>query len=101
MATLQEIYTKLNDSGLRNRVEAACLLEAKAIVTEDAGTANHAERLAWAKRLVAGGGAAQDAAQQMMHAMIAASPDQDWTGDPAVITAVGQLVTRIAVMDAN
>jgi len=98
MATLLEIYNKRNDSGLRNRVQAACLLQAKEIVLEDAGTPNHAERLAWAKVIVQGGPGAQSAAQTMVEAMVGAGPDTDYSGDPAVTAAVGNLVGRMALL---
>ncbi len=49
MATLTELFTVINDSDLQDKVAAACLIAADIIRTEDAGTANHANRLLWAK----------------------------------------------------
>lgn len=49
MATYVELYALQNDSTLRNRVRVACLIAAEAVMAEDAGTANHANRLLWAK----------------------------------------------------
>jgi len=98
MATLQDISVRCNDSGLRNRVHAACLLEVPAIVIEDVATPNHAERLAWAKRILAGGNTAKDAAQQMMTALIAVSPDAIYADDADVTAAVSAIVTYVALM---
>lgn len=51
MATLAELSGLQRDvgSGLRDRVTMACLIVAEAIRTESAGTANHANRLLWAR----------------------------------------------------
>lgn len=49
MATLSEIYTLLEDPTLKEKVASACLIAAQAIIEEDAGTTNHANRLKWAK----------------------------------------------------
>ena len=98
MATLQEIYDRRNDSALRNRVHAACLLEAKVIVMEGDTEPSHTERLAWAKRFLAGGTTAQQAAQQMLEALIAASPDATYTDDADIVAAVGLVATKLALM---
>jgi len=51
MATLAELSGLQRDvgSGLRDRVTMACLIVAESIRTESAGTANHANRLLWAR----------------------------------------------------
>lgn len=49
MATLAELWTLLDNPALKEKVSAACLIAAEAIRVEDPGTANHANRLAWAK----------------------------------------------------
>lgn len=52
MATLSEIWTLLEDPSLKEKVASACLLAVETIRTEDAGTANHANRLKWAKAVL-------------------------------------------------
>lgn len=51
MATYAEIYSLRSNDALRTRVGVACMVAAEAIRTEDGGTANHANRLKWAKRV--------------------------------------------------
>lgn len=50
MATLAEISTLLNDGPLNDKCKAACLVAANAIQVESDATANHANRLKWAKK---------------------------------------------------
>lgn len=49
MATLAELWTLLEDPALKEKVSAAALVAAEAIRVEDTQTANHANRLKWAK----------------------------------------------------
>ena len=49
MATYAEIRSLFNHDSLRNLIEVAVIVAAEKIRTEDAGTANHANRLVWAK----------------------------------------------------
>lgn len=70
MATLSEIWTLLTDPTLQQKVSAACMVAAEAIRTEDAGTANHANRLKWAKRVL---NDHVDAGADMLKAVIAAN----------------------------
>ncbi len=49
MATYNELYDLIADTVLRNRVTMACLIAAEVIRNEAANTANHAQRLLWAK----------------------------------------------------
>jgi hypothetical protein len=52
MATYTELYKlALEDSVLRNKITTACIIAAEAIRGEDAGTANHANRLIWSKNV--------------------------------------------------
>ena len=51
MATYIEITALINDSTLRQKIAVACIVAAENIRTEDAGTANHTNRLAWARRV--------------------------------------------------
>lgn len=50
MATLSELATLLNDGPLIDKCKAACLVAATAIIAESGATANHANRLLWAKK---------------------------------------------------
>jgi hypothetical protein len=51
MATYTEIVNAAKDETLRQRVAVACVVAANGIFSENAGTANHVERLVWAKRV--------------------------------------------------
>jgi hypothetical protein len=51
MATYTEIVTAAQDATLRQRVAVACVIAANTIFLEDVATANHAARVAWAKRV--------------------------------------------------
>lgn len=51
MATYAEIYDiATTNSALRNKITVACLVAADTIRAENPATANHANRLIWAKR---------------------------------------------------
>jgi len=50
MATYEELFNLRNDTAFRNKVAVAIGVAADAIRVEDAGTANHANRLIWAKQ---------------------------------------------------
>lgn len=52
MATYTELRGLINDPTLKDRVSIALLIAAEAIRTEDAGTANHANRVKWAKKVL-------------------------------------------------
>lgn len=49
MATLAELWTLMEDPTLKEKVSSACLVAAEAIRVEDSQTANHTNRLKWAK----------------------------------------------------
>jgi hypothetical protein len=49
MATYIELRNLFGNGDLLNKIEVACLVAAAAIVAEDAGTSNHANRLVWAR----------------------------------------------------
>lgn len=68
MATYTELFDLMNDSALRNRVSVACLVAAEAVRVEAAGTANHANRLLWAKATFAD---ARGAGERMLPAILA------------------------------
>jgi len=49
MATYTELYELGSNSALRNRITGACLVAAQAVMAEATATANHANRLLWAR----------------------------------------------------
>jgi hypothetical protein len=49
MATYLELYGLKSNDTLRNKVEIACLVAAEVVRSESDQTANHANRLIWAK----------------------------------------------------
>ena len=49
MATYDELRSLFSYDDLRNLIEVAVIIAAESIRNEDAGTANHANRLLWAK----------------------------------------------------
>lgn len=72
MATLLEKYhASRADSDLRKKVEAALVDIANVIRGEDAGTANHAARLAWANGFLFDSGKVADGVQRGVVACIA------------------------------
>lgn len=68
MATYTELYDLRANSALKNRIMIACIIAAEAIRTEAPATANHANRLLWAKAVFASPDAE---AERMMMALIA------------------------------
>lgn len=53
MATLAEIQGLFSDAGLLPKMQAACVLAAEIIRTEENETPDHTARVAWAKRALA------------------------------------------------
>lgn len=51
MASYIELIGAYNDGPLRQKIAVACVVAAETIRTEDPQTANHAARLAWAKKV--------------------------------------------------
>lgn len=49
MATYAELLTASEDTELINKINVAVIIAAETVRTEDIATANHAERMAWAK----------------------------------------------------
>jgi len=72
MATYVELRALMDDNDLENRCQVACIVAANTIQTEDAGTPNHDNRLAWAEKAY-GNPAALAAKVQM--AVLAANKD--------------------------
>ncbi len=94
-AALRLLFT---DNDLRNRIDVAIIVEAEAIRGEDAGTENHANRLAWAKAAFANPRGKSD---EMLMALLAANKDatvnaiQD-AGDEALQAKVSAAVNVFA-----
>jgi hypothetical protein len=93
MATLYEIWTLLEDPALRQKVSAACLIAAEAIRTESDQTANHANRLKWAKATLQ---SPVQAGQQMLRAVLAANV----SATLAQITGASDATIQTAVNNA-
>ena len=70
MATYIELRQLYGHGDLLNRIEVACIVAAEKIRTEDAGTANHANRLVWAKSTFSN---TRPVAERMLMALLAAN----------------------------
>lgn len=98
MATYAELFDLRADSALRNRIAVACVVAAEAIRSEDAATANHANRLLWAKAVFAN---PVGEAERMLWAVLAANKALSeaqikGASDAAVQTAVNAAVNVFA-----
>lgn len=98
MATYLELYALQSNDGLRNKLAVACIVAAEAIRTEAENTANHANRLVWAKAAFAD---PVGEAKRMMWAILAQNKTltvAQITGasDEAIQTAVGNAVNVFA-----
>jgi hypothetical protein len=68
MATLLQVYNLIHDGefqALRNRVRAAVLVAARAVILEDPATVNHADRLVWAQAAVQNAAALAEKAETL------------------------------------
>ncbi len=94
MATYAELFDLKSNSALLNRITTAAAIAADAIRLEDGGTANHANRLIWAKQAFVD---PESTAKQMIWGLLAinkaatASNIQNAT-DAAILTNVQALV---------
>ena len=70
MATYLELRSLYGHGDLTNRIEVAVIVAAEKIRTEASDTANHANRLTWAKATFGG---PRRAAEQMLMALLAAN----------------------------
>ena len=95
MGTLAEDYnTRYTDSPLRNRICTAIARRAQVVLGEDADTTNHANRLIWAKRVIAGG--TQDEAEKFMWPIIGLSTINGASSDNDLLWAVDQFIDLFA-----
>ncbi len=53
MATYTELADLIRDQPLRDKITASCLVAADTIRQEDGATTNHANRVIWAKKVLA------------------------------------------------
>lgn len=98
MATLTELATLESDPDLSKKIEVALWIAAEAIQQEDDQTANHANRLKWAKKVL---GDSDGSKQEFLRYLLAANADQSLgtiTGaaDSAIQNAVNAAVDIFA-----
>ena len=93
MATLAELYTLGSSNTLLDKIAAAVAIQAEVIRTENGATANHANRLIWAKQAFGG---PRDMAQRMLWAILA----QNAAATPAQITGAADTAIQSAVAAA-
>lgn len=72
MASYMELRAAFGNGDLANRIEVALIIAAQAITVEDAGTANHANRLIWARKAFVQTASLRD---QMLMAVLATNKD--------------------------
>lgn len=73
MATYADLKSLESDNTLQNKVEVALWIAAEAIQNEDPGTANHANRLKWAKAVLRDPAGSKD---DFLRYLLAANDDQ-------------------------
>lgn len=94
MATYIELRGLFSNNDLLNRVEVATIVAAEAIRTEDAGTTNHVNRLAWAKKTFANPNGVRN---EMLMALLAANKDATVASITSVTDAALQTLVNAAV----
>jgi len=98
MATYTDLYGLFANSELRNKMRVAVVVAAETIRAEDAGTDNHANRMAWAKNAFSNPDGAADG---MLKALLAANKDLEvaqimGASDAAIQTKVDAAVNVFA-----
>jgi hypothetical protein len=93
MATLSELFALGNNFPILDKLTAAVAIQAETIRTEAAGTANHANRLIWAKQAYSD---PRSKAQSMIWAILAANA----SATTAQITAATDASIQSAVAAA-
>jgi len=98
MATYTELRTLINDGTLKDKVSIALLIASEAIRVEDAGTANHANRLKWAKKVLQDPDGNADDVLRSLLAQKASASVATITGasDATIQTAVNNSVNTFA-----
>jgi len=72
MAAYADLFNQRSNSALRNKLTVAVSIAAETIRVEDVGTANHANRLTWAKGVFEH---PDGATESMLWALLAANKD--------------------------
>lgn len=98
MATYAELLLAAENATLNNKIKVACFIAAETVRTESGATANHANRLLWAKRVFEN---PDTEARRMVWAVLAqnsAATLAQITGalDPTVQTAVNAAIDVFA-----
>lgn len=93
MATNSEISALISNTDLHNKIKAACIRAANTIRLEDSGTANHANRIIWARQCLSSMTGPTTKADQMFWMLIGANADAtlatiNGVSDSAINTAV-------------
>ena len=96
MATLDELFKLRNSSALRNRVAAAGWNAAKDIFLEDGATAHHAERIAWAVKMLRDSGEGMEVEQVFRALCVLLQDSGEAATDTQIETAVGQVINHFA-----
>lgn len=90
MATYAELFGLRSEDAIRNRIAVACVVAANGIRLEDAGTANHANRLTWAAAVFAD---PEAEAERMLWAVLA----QNASATVAQILSASDAEVQVAV----
>lgn len=98
MATYQELYDLRTNATLKNKITSACAVAAEAIRTESGGTANHANRLIWAKQAITDPeGMANKIIWSLLAQNVAATSAQIQAAtDASILTAVQAVIDLFA-----
>lgn len=94
MATYSDLKTLESDSVLQTKVEVALWVAAEAIQNEDPATANHANRLKWAKQVLRDPAGSKD---DFLRYLLAANDDQSLATIQAASDATVQTHVNNAV----
>lgn len=98
MATYTELFDLRSDTNLRNRITAAVAIQADVVRLENVNTANHANRVIWAKQAFTN---PEAVANQMMWGLLAINKaatvaQVQGATDASILTAVASLVDSFA-----
>ena len=99
MATLAEIFALRGCSALRNRTAAACWKAAGDILNEAPETANHANRVTWAKAAMADNG--EGAVVMQMFRSVCSNATIQGVGDAATDNDIQYVVNAVVNLFAT
>lgn len=101
MATTTALAVLANEAGWKNRVKYYVIKAALAVMTEDVGTTNHTERVAYSKKVLAGTASFDVFSIGVLtNATIAASQDPAATTDNDLEFTVNSMFTSFALSAA-